>query len=308
MEKILCPGEMLIDYFVSPDGDHLRNGYTYQKKAGGASANVAIAIQKLGAEGIFLGAVGNDAVGNFLVDTLMNYQASIKGVKQLHTNTTLAYVTLFEDGERDFEFVKGAASDYTFDMISDDLLERVSIIHFGSAMAFMGGELEKTYDQLLDYALHNHIMVSFDPNYRDVLFGDKQATFIEKSVRYIKHADIVKVSDEDASIITGEEDIEKAAKAIVDMGAKNVLVTLGKKGTLFVTSNHLEYVPVIPVKMVDATGAGDAFIGAVLAQLAKHKDTSIEAMKDYIAFGNKVGSITVQKKGALDSIPFIHEL
>lgn len=308
MERVLCPGEMLIDYFVSPTGEHKRNGYLYQKKAGGASANVAIAIQKLGAEGIFLGAVGNDEQGNFLVDTLMKYQASTKGLKQLHTNTTLAYVTLFPDGERDFEFVKGAASDYSFNMISDDLLEGVSIIHFGSAMAFMGGELEKTYDQLLGYAIHNNLMISFDPNFRDVLFGDKIELFKEKSINYIKHSDIVKVSDEEAAIITDEKDVEKAAKAIVKMGAKNVLVTLGKKGTLYVTKDHLEYIPVIPVEMVDATGAGDAFIGAVLAQLAKTKDTSIDAMKQYIAFGNKVGSITVQKKGALDSIPFINEL
>lgn len=308
MERVLCPGEMLIDYFVSSTGDHNRNGYLYQKKAGGASANVAIAIQKLGAEGIFLGAVGNDEEGNFLVDTLMKYQASTKGLKQLHTNTTLAYVTLFPDGERDFEFVKGAASDYTFKMISDDLLEGVSIIHFGSAMAFMGGELEGTYDQLLEYAIHNDIMVSFDPNYREVLFGDNKNVFIEKSVRYIKHSDIVKVSDEEAAIITGFSDVETAAKAIIEMGAKNVLVTLGKNGTLFVTKEHLEYIPVIPVEMVDATGAGDAFIGAVLAQFAKTKDMSIDAMKKYIAFGNKVGSITVQKKGALDSIPFINEL
>lgn len=308
MSKVLCPGEMLIDFFCVDRGSSLSSGVNFTKKAGGASANVAIAIHKLGAEGVFLGTLGNDSFGEFLINTLKRYGAPIDGVTIIDTNTTLAFVSLEESGERDFNFVKGAASHLSFDMIDSKLLHDTAIIHFGSAMSFLGDELEETYFVLLDYAIKNDILITFDPNYRDVLFSKNINVFIEQSKAFISKSHIVKVSEEEALLITNEESIEKAADVLLELGALYVLITLGSKGTLLCHKDRFEYIPVIPVEMVDATGAGDAFIGGVLAKLAHTKDLSYEAVKSYVQFGNKVGSITVQKIGALDSVPTIQEI
>lgn len=308
MTKVLCPGEILIDFFCMDKGVKLERGTHFLKQAGGASANVAIAVKKLGAESVFLGAVGTDPFGDFLVNTLRKYNASISGVQQIHTNTTLAFVSLTEDGERDFSFIKGAASEYEYDMIPSEVLEEASIIHFGSAMAFMGDKLQQTYYRLLQYALDNNILIVFDPNYRSTLFEHKKDVFIEHSKKFISKSHIVKVSEEEVLLITNENSIESAANRILELGAMYVMVTLGKRGTLLAHKDRIEYIPVTPVKMVDATGAGDAFIGAVLTKLVQTKNLSFDSMKSIVKFGNIVGSITVQQVGALESIPTIDML
>ena len=307
MAKVLCPGELLIDFFCLEKGTTLKDGETFLKKAGGAPANVAVAIQKLGAEGIVLSAVGKDPFGDFLTETLKKYDLTTKGIAALEKNTTLAYVSLQEDGERDFNFVEGAATELTMDMIPQELLD-ANIFHFGSAMSFMDKPLEKTYYQLLDYALKNNKTITFDPNYRDVIFKDNQEYFIKHSKHFVSVSDVVKVSDEEAMLISGEKDLMKAIKVLVDLGAKYVICTLGKEGSILASSKQVELIPVTPVKMVDATGAGDSFIGAVLAKIANADKLDYTTLKEYIIFGNKVGAITVQKYGALDSIPYLHEI
>ena len=145
MKKVICPGEALID-FVSIDlGKSLKETSGFLKKAGGAPANVAAAISKLGADAYFCGTVGNDAFGNFLEDTFKNNKINTELMFKLDTNnTTFAFVSLMEDGERDFEFARDADSRLTFDMIKDNL-KKFDLYHFGSATAFLEGDLKKTY-------------------------------------------------------------------------------------------------------------------------------------------------------------------
>ncbi len=132
--------------------------------------------------------------------------------------------------------------------------------------------------------------------------------FIRSSKEFIGSAHIVKVSEEEAKLITGEKVIENAALELNSLGAQYVLVTLGSKGALLSTADYQELIPVESVKMVDATGAGDAFIGTIVACLAKNDTLSLDDLRTYIGLANKAGAITVQKYGALESIPYLKEL
>ncbi len=306
-KKVFCIGELLIDFICKDVGTNLVQGNNFEKKAGGAPANVAASITKLGGHAYFLGKVGNDPFGSFLENTLkdVNVDTSmlIKG-----GNTTLAFVSIDSEGERDFKFFRGADGEYSFDDIELLKIKQGDIIHFGSATGFLEGELKKTYFKLLDYAVENKMIISFDPNYRDALIKDTRA-FVKDSINFIEKSDFVKLSDEEAIIITGKENLEECTDEILRMGAKAVCITLGSKGTLLATKEKKDIIPSIKIKQVDSTGAGDAFVGAMLYQIAKREDKlDFTTISEYVEFANLVGAITCMNFGAICSIPTYEEV
>lgn len=298
MKKVICPGEALIDFVSMDIGKTLKATDGFIKKAGGAPANVAAAISKLGAEAYFCGTVGDDAFGGFLEDTLNN-NINTELLFKIKNNTTFAFVSLMENGERDFEFARDADECLTFDMISDRL-EEFDLYHFGSATAFMGGNLKDTYFKLKEYAKSNNKIISFDANYRESLFGNNKEEFIKCCKEFIVDSNIVKLSEEEAKLISGIEDIKEASQYIVNLGCENLMVTLGKEGTLLSNREKQILIKTKEVKMKDATGAGDAFIGAVIAQILNEPGKSMEKI---VEMANLVGGITTTKLGALESIP-----
>lgn len=299
MKKVICPGEALIDFVSMDIGKTLKATDGFIKKAGGAPANVAAAISKLGAEAYFCGTVGDDAFGGFLEDTLNNNNINTELLFKIKNNTTFAFVSLMENGERDFEFARDADECLTFDMISDRL-EEFDLYHFGSATAFMGGNLKDTYFKLKEYAKSNNKIISFDANYRESLFGNNKEEFIKCCKEFIVDSNIVKLSEEEAKLISGIEDIKEASQYIVNLGCENLMVTLGKEGTLLSNREKQILIKTKEVKMKDATGAGDAFIGAVIAQILNEPGKSMEKI---VEMANLVGGIITTKLGALESIP-----
>lgn len=299
MKKVICPGEALIDFVSMDIGKTLKATDGFIKKAGGAPVNVAAAISKLGAEAYFCGTVGDDAFGGFLEDTLNNNNINTELLFKIKNNTTFAFVSLMENGERDFEFARDADECLTFDMISDRL-EEFDLYHFGSATAFMGGNLKDTYFKLKEYAKSNNKIISFDANYRESLFGNNKEEFIKCCKEFIVDSNIVKLSEEEAKLISGIEDIKEASQYIVNLGCENLMVTLGKEGTLLSNREKQILIKTKEVKMKDATGAGDAFIGAVIAQILNEPGKSMEKI---VEMANLVGGITTTKLGALESIP-----
>lgn len=306
MNKVFCIGELLIDFIGKDIGTGLKNGVNFEKKAGGAPANVSAAVCKLGGEAYFLGQVGDDSFGRFLVDMLKSININTEMTK-MEGYTTLAFVAIDENGERDFEFHRGSDGKYSFDNINLKKINKNDIIHFGSATGFLDGELKNTYFKLLKHARENNIFISFDPNYRDMLIKDENLDqFVEDCKSFIKYADFIKVSDEEIKLITKENDIKEGVKKLHDFGAKFVAVTLGAEGTLISDGNNVEIIPSIKIKQVDSTGAGDAFVGGVLKRISEiedKKEIDFEKWRDIIAYGNKVGAITCTNYGAIDSIP-----
>jgi fructokinase len=314
MAKIICPGELLIDFVCDDRDTRLQDGEHFIKKAGGAPANVCAAIVKLGSSAAFVGKVGKDSFGSFLYDMVESLGVDTKYcLKDDQYNTTLAFVSLTADGERDFEFMRGADENLRVGDISFEDFDESSIIHLGSATALLGGELYKTYLAFIDYAIQSNKVISFDPNFRDALFGEKQELFKERCKEVIKTTDILKVSLEEASLITDETDETVMIDKLHDLGAKVITITKGKEGSILSINKEKIVVPSIPVKMVDATGAGDAYIGAVLAQVAevdnpKEALVNLKTMEKIVEVANKVGAKTTEKYGAIQAIPRLQDI
>ncbi len=306
MKKVLCPGEALIDFVATEGLGNLEISNDFVKKAGGAPANAAGAMAKLGVDAYFMGAVGNDPFGDFLKNTMESYNINTKYLEQIDMPTTLAFVSLTEDGERDFKFNRGADSQLKLKDTVD--LSQFDCFHFASATAFMGEQLERSYDMLLEFARNNNKLVTFDANYRDALFGENQEKFITKCKEYITNSDIVKLSDEEATLISGESDLIAAGETLQALSGKYLLITLGAEGTYLFSNQGMEHITTEKVEMVDSTGAGDAFIGTVVALAVKEQELTLERMKEIVRIANKVGAITTQNYGALESIPTLADI
>lgn len=309
-KNVFCIGELLID-MVCVDNKGLKDGEKFEKKAGGAPANVAASICKLEGNAYFLGQVGDDFFGTYLVEMLdslnINTEMTVK-----KGSTTMALVGIDADGERNFDFLRGSDGEYSFDNVDTSKITSSDIIHFGSATGFLDGELKNTYFKLLDYAVANDIYVSFDPNYRDALITeDKLDKFIEDCLSFLRKSDFTKLSDEELFLITKEKDITAGVNKLHELGVKVVTITLGSKGTYLSVAGQNEIIPSIKITQVDSTGAGDSFVGGVLKQLSDiedKKNVSFEDWKNIIAFANKVGAITCTNYGAIASMPTLSEL
>ncbi len=302
--KVFTIGEMLID-MVSLDG------ILFEKKAGGAPANVSSGISKLGGDSYFLGCVGDDSFGCFLIDTLKKNNVNTSMVIK-NGVTTLAFVSIDKYGERDFSFLRGSDRDYSFDNIDLSLIGSGDIIHFGSATFYLGGTLRETYFKMLSYVKENNIFISFDANYRGALISeDKLHDFIKDSKEFIYNSNFIKLSKEELEIITRISDVHEGIKFLRDLTSSIICITLGSDGCILSLDSEIIKVPSIRVNQVDSTGCGDAFVSGVLYKLIGvedkyniHRDTWI----DIVRFGNKVGALTSLKYGAIDAIPNICEI
>lgn len=313
-DRILCIGELLIDFICSDINVNLAQGINFIKKAGGAPANVAAAISKLGGKTSLAAKVGRDSFGIFLKDTLdeVNVDTSMIILDE-DAKTTLAFVSLKSDGERDFIFNRGADGLLNYKELNEEKIIDSKIIHFGSATALLGGPSKDSYLKVMKVAQNRGIFTCFDPNYRIDLWRNNTEEFISLSKKCLRSIDLVKMSDEEVKIISGKGDIKEGIKALHELGAKIVVITLGKEGTLVSNNNDMEIVPSIKIKSIDSTGAGDAFVGAFLyktVQLQNPKDLkdNFNQIKEITYFANRVGAIVCTKLGAISSLPTLKEV
>jgi fructokinase len=305
--KILCIGEALIDMICTDKGKPLSQGEHFLIKPGGAPTNVAAAIAALGGTVELAAKVGNDAFGRKLVTVMQEFGVSTRWMIQSDTHfTTLAFVSLMEDGERDFVFNRGADGELTREEVDAIDLDEVSIIHFGSATGFLPGPLQAAYQSLLQKALQRNILISFDPNYRHLLFKNNIQSFIDQSWNFLSACHFCKLSDEEAMLITGCLTVPDAAASLLERTNAVFTITLGKEGALLGYDHRTKIIPGIVVNAVDTTGAGDAFVGALLFQLSEmeladiHK-LSLAQWTRIIVNANKAGARTCEYLGAMEA-------
>ncbi len=306
MNKILCIGEALIDMICTDKSKALSDGENFLKKAGGAPANVAAAIAALGGKVELAAKVGIDPFGKYLVEIMRSFGVSTKWMLQdkIHF-TSFAFVSLKENGERDFYFNRGADGQLSLEEVDGIDLDDFSIIHFGSATGFLPGPLQQAYYGLLQKALQKDIFISFDPNYRHLLFKLYKQSFIEQSWNFLKSCHFFKVSDEEAMMLTGRKTVDDAAADFLQQLPAVFAITLGKEGSLLGLLGKTHHIKSINIKPVDTTGAGDAFVGAVLYQLsgktnAGTNNLDYEQWKQIIYNGNKAGARTCEWLGAME--------
>ena len=280
-------GEILVDQFITENGA--------SNALGGAPFNVAAAIKRSGGHSSFIGAVGKDELGQFLINKAALLKLDNIYIPMLDGySTTIAKVTL-TNGERSFKFVREQGADYHIEYPLPSFVNESHIVHFGSLM-LSEPEGREFINKCIKYLKSKNILVSFDINYREDIFkGQNDIKDIFKDV--IEQIDILKISDEEIDIF-GED-------YIYSLKDKLICLSLGSKGSMYKYNDIKGIVPTKKVKPVDTTGAGDAFFGAVLSQIDGYRlqELTKEQLDKIFRFANGVGALTTLKKGAIDALP-----
>lgn len=309
MIDIVALGEILIDF--TPCGTNEQGIALFARNPGGAPANVLAMNAKLGGTSAFIGKVGTDGFGRFLRKTLQDCGIDDRGlVEDTSIPTTLAFVQLDEHGDRSFSFYRKPGADLMLSgtEIRRELIDQCKIFHFGS-LSLTGEPCRSACLDAAMYAKQQGRRISFDPNYRALLWDSEEAAR-EQMLRGIVLADILKVSEEEMLLITGTEDLEKGSQQLMDMGPSLVLITLGEKGAFYRNRTHAAQIPTCPVHAIDTTGSGDAFVGALLWSLRDMSDAEIceGDLSPVIRFACAAGSLTATRSGAIPALPTREEI
>lgn len=307
MHDITAIGELLIDF--TPSGTDTTGDILFARKPGGAPANVLAANRKLGGKCAFIGKVGNDFFGHFLKDTLDCLGIDSSGlIMDTEVPTTLAFVHLDKKGDRSFSFYRKPGADLMLriDEVTKTLIDNCHILHFGSVSMTDEPSRSATL-QSVKYAKSCDKIISFDPNYRPFLWNNID-TARKQMLTGLALSDIVKVSEEELSLLTNTDDIETGASILAKSGATLILVSCGAHGAYYRLGNLFGRVATFDVKTIDTNGAGDTFLGAVLFKLSGFslsdiKGLSREALVDILTFANAAGALTTTKNGAIPAMP-----
>ena len=311
MIDIMTLGELLID-LTQRGSDENGNG-EFTAYPGGAPANVAVAASRLGASAGFIGKVGNDAFGRSLADTLKKDKVDIKGLYfDNEQPTTMAIVSVDETGERDFSFYRNPGADTQ--LTAEEAIAALSadmpkILHIGS-LSMTNSPSKEACVEAVKYAKENGAIISYDPNYRAALW-DTEEHAVEMMKALLPYADILKVSDEEMSMLTLVGDFEEGSRILAEYGAGIVLVTLGADGVFVRMGRKTATVPGFKVEVADTNGAGDTFLGAMLMQIATGMTGSEDVwtqLLGMVRYANKAASITCSRHGAIPAMPTADEL
>jgi fructokinase len=303
---VVALGELLIDF--TPIGQSASGGAVFEQNPGGAPANVLAALAKLGGRGAFIGKVGSDQFGAFLKNVLETHRVNAQNLRFTpDASTTLAFVHLDAQGNRSFSFCRKPGADILLEASDIDLtlIDRCRVFHFGS-LSLTDEPARTATMHAVQYAKSAGKIISYDPNWRPPLWKD-DATAKAGMTAGLAYADILKVSDSELEILTGEKDVRRATHRLFDRGIKVVLTTLGPEGCYFQCRGGAGHVPCFPVKVVDTTGAGDAFLGGFLYQLGLSQkppeELSVAELAGMVRFSNAVGSLCTTGKGAISAMP-----
>ena len=307
--KITTIGEILID-MTQTHIDENGNPH-FAAIPGGAPANVAVAVSKLGGEAAFVGCVGDDLYGRLLRDTLIRYGVSVDGMQVTkRANTTLAIVMVDPTGERSFSFYRKPGADTLIhvDKAIRDTAD-TDILHFGS-VSLTDPYCRDAVVTTVQAAKSNGALITYDPNYRAALWDHEQAAMLQMRA-VLPLCDIVKISDEETQLLCGVQEPEAALEALMGMGIRLAVVTLGKRGAMWRCGDLTGMVPGFSVKVADTNGAGDTFFGALLSRIAAREGLdglTEDEINGMVRFANKAASITTSRPGAIPAMPVLQEV
>jgi fructokinase len=315
MADIITLGELLID--MTQDGTDEQGNGRFTAYPGGAPANVSVAAARLGADTGFIGKVGDDSFGRSLAETLRKEGVNTDGLFVSDSvPTTMAIVSVDASGEREFSFYRNPGADTQLtteeavSVIENDL---PLILHAGS-LSMTTSPSREACEEALRFAKERGVIISYDPNYRAALW-DTEENAVAMMKKLLPLADILKVSDEEMLMLTGTEDFEEGSLVLSGYGPRLVLVTLGSQGVFVRYGEYAEVVPGFRVKVADTNGAGDTFLGAMLAQIAGRSEKGdllggldAETLRDYLTYANKAASLTCSRHGAIPAMPTAEEM
>lgn len=306
MKKVIAIGELLIDFVPQQKGCKLSEVTHFERVAGGAPANVAVAVARLGGSAAMLSQVGEDAFGTYILQVLADAGVDTSGVfRTARAGTGLAFVSLDADGNREFSFFRNPSADLYLEpsQLLAEQFEGCGVLHFCS-VDLVDWPVKRAHRRAIELARQAGAFISFDPNVRLPLWehpADCQAAIRE----FLPCADLVKLSDDELEFVTGCKSEKEAVEWTMKQGAKMVLVTKGGQGSSVYTAHTRADCAPLAVPVIDTTGAGDSFAGSFLFQLVRDgvRAESLAALPgdvltDYLRFSARYASLVVQKKGA----------
>lgn len=312
MYDVVALGEVLIDF--TPNGTNDQGMALFARNPGGAPANVLAMNTKLGGKTAFIGKVGRDDFGSFLISVMNGNGIDTQGVVQDGSvNTTIAFVHLNECGDRSFSFYRKPGADVMLrkSEIEWRLIDECHTFHYGS-LSFTDEPCRSAAHAAICYAKERGKLMSYDPNYRPFLW-DTEERAVQEMMWALPMADILKVSEEEMQLLTGESRLEAGARKLMEQGPRIVLVSRGEYGSFYCAACGTGQVPAFRVHAVDTTGSGDAFLGAVHYRLRNKAADELdglsqEELEDVLDFANAAGGLTATKRGAIPSMPTLAEI
>ena len=316
MKKVIAIGEALIDFIPHEKGRALNDVENFLRVPGGAPLNVAAAVAKLGGKSQMLTKLGQDGFGDAILNEVKPLGVDVSRISRTNeANTALAFVSLREDGERDFSFYRNPSADMLLsaeEICVEDFNEK-DILHFCS-VSLIDAPIKEAHRRAIEIAKEKGCLISFDPNVRLPLW--KNPEDCRKAIlEFLPLSNIVKISDEELEFITGIKDEKEALDFLLTGDVKVIIYTKGTNGAEFITKKRVIFSPSFKVSAQDTTGAGDSFIGSLLYQVAEGEysleqlvDLSEEKVQEILTFSNATAALTVCKKGAIGALPLKEEV
>lgn len=307
-------GEALID-FVPNRAGCLGEDIAFVPAVGGAPLNVVAAVAKLGGQSAMLTQLGDDDFGRLIIQTAKQVGVNTQFVRQTAVaKTALAFVTLQENGERSFSFYRNPSADmlYSVDDLRDFVPQVDDVLHFCS-VSLAAESMRLAHEAAIEKCRQVGAGVSFDINVRLPLWESAQAC-VSAVWDFIPKADLIKISDDELALVTGEAELAKGIAKLFVGEVKAVLYTRGADGAALYRQEGLVCeVAAHKVNAIDATGAGDAFIGALLYQLQSQSlslstQWRVECALELLRFAAAVGAMTTLKRGAINALPSLEEV
>ena len=300
MKKVISIGEALIDFIPHEKGQSLNNVSNFLRVAGGAPLNVAAAVAKLGGNAQMLTKLGVDSFGDHILEQVEPLGVDIsKVLRTKEANTALAFVSLREDGERDFSFYRNPSADMLLNAeeIEEEVFAQGGILHFCS-VSLIDAPIKEAHRKAIEFAKRNNCLISFDPNVRLPLWETPEAC-----------------REAILEFITGIADETEALNFLLQGDVEVIIYTKGTNGAEFITKERKVFSPSFKVEAQDTTGAGDSFIGSFLYQVAEGDNTleslvnlPEEKVKEILTFSNATAALTVCKRGAIGALPTKEEV
>jgi fructokinase len=313
--EVVSLGEVIVDFLPERTGIPLHESRIFSMQLGGAPANVAVGIARLGRSCALHGAVGADEFGAFLRAELSRQGVSVRGLHVLPgARTAHTFVAVAADGERSFVFFRDDTADLRFDPTHLDmqLIADAAIFHFGSNL-LSEPRCEEATERALDKAAASGSLISFDPNIRFHLWDDP-ARAMAGIKRFIRRASLLKLSDGENALLAPNQPPASAFEHVyAPAGVKALVVTHGAGGATLVTHRTQRTIRPPKVDVVDTTGAGDAFVAGLLTGLLRHSTSndltddlsnmSAEHWRPILELANATAAGVCTKMGATAGLP-----
>jgi sugar/nucleoside kinase (ribokinase family) len=291
---VLTVGEILID-MISADYDESFESNTYHKFFGGSPANIVMNVKKLGIRSLLASAVGKDGLGTFLINHLHNAGIDTTGIQQVDDSTSMVVVTKSKSTPIPI-FYRGADYQLTYNPELDKALKNSKIVHF-SCWPISMMPARHTVEIVMEEARKNNILVCFDPNYHPMIWkkGEDGIEYVKSIIRMV---DIIKPSEDDAERLFGKDTPENQIEKFLSLGAKLVIMTLGKNGAFVSNGSETLRLGTLATNVVDTTGAGDAFWSGFYTAIIKGY-----TIREALHLGFAVSAYKLQYTGAVVDLP-----